>query len=66
LLTEKELTNHLDSILVEKLKFQTYTELQITSKHLDLPKIINQYHFRIDLAGINQLDASLYFFEAET
>jgi hypothetical protein len=66
LLTEKELINHLDSILVEKIKFQTYVELQITSKHLDLPKIINQDQFRIDLAGINQLDASLYFFEAET
>ncbi|MFX0150433.1 MAG: hypothetical protein ACFFAJ_06610 [Candidatus Hodarchaeota archaeon] len=60
------MVNYLDAILVEKIQFQTYIELQITSKHLDLPKMINQEKFRIDLAAINKIDASIHFFEAET
>lgn len=65
--TEIELTKHLDNILVEKLRFQTYLELQITSKNLDIKKITptNQDQLRIDLAAINQFDGSIYFFEAE-
>ncbi len=66
MLSELELVNHLDNILVEKLKFQTYPELTITSKHLDLQKMINQDQFRIDLASINHIDGSIHFFEAET
>lgn len=65
--TESELIIHLDNILVEKLKFQTYTELQITSKYLDIRKLTptKQEQIRIDLAAINQIDSSIYFFEAE-
>ncbi len=66
MLTELELVNHLDNILVEKLKFQTYPELTITSKHLDIKKMVKQDQIRIDLAAINQIEGSVYFFEAET
>lgn len=66
LLTEIELVNHLEDVLVDKLQFQTYTELTITSKHLDLQTMINQEQLRIDLAGINFIDSSIHFFEAET
>ncbi|MFX0170599.1 MAG: hypothetical protein ACFE9L_01635 [Candidatus Hodarchaeota archaeon] len=52
--------------MVEKIQFQTYTELQITFKHIDLPEMINQEKIRIDLAGINKIDTSIHFFEAET
>ncbi|UCG03400.1 MAG: hypothetical protein JSW11_05290 [Candidatus Heimdallarchaeota archaeon] len=64
--SEAELVNHLNDVIVDKLKFQTYPELTITSKHLDLQKMIKQDQLRIDLAAINQLDSSIYFFEAET
>jgi hypothetical protein len=65
--TEFELITYLDNILVEKLKFQTYTELQITSKYLDIRKLTptKQEQLRIDLAAIHQVDSSIYFFEAE-
>ena len=65
--TETELITHLDNILVEKLKFQTYAEIQITSKYLDIRKLTptKQEQLRIDLAAINQVDGSIYFFEAE-
>ena len=66
MLTESELIDHLDNILVDKLKFQTYPELTITSKHLDINKMVKQDQIRIDLAAINQIDRSVYFFEAET
>ena len=66
MLSEKELITSLDTILVEQVHFQTYMELQITSKHLDLQRMINQDQFRIDLAAINQIDSSIHFFEAET
>ena len=66
MLSEKELITCLDDILVEQLHFQTYSELQITSKHLDLQKMINQDRFRIDLAAINRIDGSVHFFEAES
>ncbi len=66
MLSEKELISSLDNILIEKLHFQTYSELQLTSKHLDLQKLINQDRLRIDLAAIHQIDSSIQFFEAET
>ena len=66
MLTEEELVNHIDDVLVDKVEFLTYNELQITSKHLDLPKMIKQDQLRIDLAAINRLDSAIYFFEAET
>ena len=66
MLTEEELVNHLEDVLVDTLQFQTYTELTITSKHLNLQSMINQEQCRIDLAAINSLDSSIYFFEAET
>ncbi|MHA2224614.1 MAG: hypothetical protein ACXAC8_05390 [Candidatus Hodarchaeales archaeon] len=47
------------------MKFQTYQELTINSKHLDLQNMINQDQCRIDLAAINHIDASIHFFEAE-
>ncbi len=67
LATESDLIINLDNILVEKLKFQTYTELQIVSKNLDIRKLTptKQEQLRIDLAAINQVDGSIYFFEAE-
>lgn len=66
--SEEELVNHLDNILVDKLNFQTYTELQITSKYVDIQNLTpnQQSQIRIDLAAINQLDGSIHFFEAET
>lgn len=66
MLNELDLVNHLENVLVEKLKFQTYPELTVTSKYLDLQKMINQDQLRIDLAAINQIDGSIHFFEAET
>jgi len=68
MLTEKLLVEYLDKILTHKIQFQTYIELQITNKHLDLAKIVEsgQKQIRIDLAGINQFDGSIHFFEAET
>lgn len=70
MLTEKLLIEHLDKVLTNKIQFQTYTELQITSKYLDvseiLSEIVDQEQIRIDLAGINQYDGSIHFFEAET
>ncbi|MFX0206682.1 MAG: hypothetical protein ACFFDT_11915 [Candidatus Hodarchaeota archaeon] len=66
MLTKEELIDHLEDVLVDKLHFLTYIELQITSKHLDLQKMIKQDQLRIDLASIHQLDSSIYFFEAET
>ncbi|MFX0013244.1 MAG: hypothetical protein ACFFB2_02745 [Promethearchaeota archaeon] len=66
MLTEIELINHLEDVLVDKLQFQTYPELTVTSQHLDLQKLINQDQFRIDLAAINRIDSSIHFFEAET
>ena len=66
MLTELELINHLDNILVEKLKFQTYPELTIKNKHLNIKKMVKQDQIRIDMAAINQIDSSIYFFEAET
>jgi hypothetical protein len=66
MLTEEELVHYLENVLVDMLQFLTYIELQITSKHLDLQKMIKQDQFRIDLAGINSVDSSIYFFEAET
>ncbi|MHA2306652.1 MAG: hypothetical protein ACXACU_14820 [Candidatus Hodarchaeales archaeon] len=65
--SEEELVNHLDNILVEKLKFQTYTELQITSKFVDIQNLTptKQNQLRIDLAAISQIDGSIHFFEAE-
>lgn len=65
MLSETELVHHLENILVEKMKFQTYQELTINSKHLDLQNMINQDQCRIDLAAINHFDASIHFFEAE-
>jgi hypothetical protein len=66
MLSETQLVEYLDRILTNKIQFQTYYELQITNKHLDLAEIVNQDQIRIDLAGINQLDGSIHFFEAET
>ena len=66
MLTEKQLIDHLDRILTDQILFQTYVELQITNKHLDLAEIVDQELIRIDLAGINQIDGSIHFFEAET
>ena len=66
MLTEEELVDYLEDVLVDKLQFLTYIELQITSKHLDLQKLIKQDQLRIDIAAIHQLDSSIYFFEAET
>ena len=66
MLTEKQLVEYLDMILTDKIHFQTYLELQITNKHLDLDEIVDQDQIRIDLAGINQFDGSIHFFEAET
>ena len=51
---------------MEQIHFQTYLELQITSKHLNLQRLINQDQFRIDLAAISKIDSSIHFFEAET
>lgn len=48
------------------MKFQTYQELTITSKYLDVQKLINQDRLRIDLAAIHPIDGSIHFFEAET
>ncbi|UCE14868.1 MAG: hypothetical protein JSV04_06715 [Candidatus Heimdallarchaeota archaeon] len=48
------------------MKFQTYQELTITSKYLDIQKLINQDRLRIDLAAIHPIDGSIHFFEAET
>jgi hypothetical protein len=66
MLSEKQLVDYLDKILTDQIKFQTYNELQISNKHLDLKQIVDQDQIRIDLAGINQLDGSIHFFEAET
>jgi len=68
LLSEKQILDNLDHILVEKLKFQTYLELQLNDLHIEIQNLThtNQKQIRIDLAGINQLDASIHFFEAET
>ena len=66
MLSEKQLVDYLDKILVDQIQFQTYFELQITNKHLDLAEIVDQDLIRIDLAGINQIDGSIHFFEAET
>ncbi len=66
MLTENQLVEYLDMILTDKIQFQTYLELQITNKHLDLDEIVDQDQIRIDLAGINQFDGSIHFFEAET
>ncbi|MFX1515741.1 MAG: hypothetical protein ACFFC6_05485 [Promethearchaeota archaeon] len=65
MISEEELVNFLEDILIEKFKFQTYRELTITSKYLDLQAIINQDQMRIDLAAISFIDGSIYFFEAE-
>ena len=56
MLTEKQLVEYLDMILTDKIHFQTYLELQITNKYLDLAEIVDQDQIRIDLAGINQFD----------
>lgn len=66
MLSEKELITSLKTILVEQVHFQTYQELQITSKHIDLQRMINQDQLRIDLAAISHTDSSIHFFEAET
>ena len=66
MLSEKQLVDYLDRILIDQIQFQTYVELQITNKHLDLAAIVDQDLIRIDLAGINQIDGSIHFFEAET
>ena len=66
MLSEKQLVDYLDKILIDQIQFQTYIELQITNKHLDLAEIVDQDLIRIDLAGINQIDGSIHFFEAET
>jgi len=66
MLTEKQLVEYLDKILTDKMHFQTYIELQITNKYLDLAEIVDQELIRIDLSGINQFDGSVHFFEAET
>ena len=66
MLTEKQLVEYLDRILTNKIQFQTYPELQIMNKRLDLAEIVDQELIRIDIAGINQMDSSIHFFEAET
>ena len=66
MLGEKQLVDRLDRILTDQILFQTYSELQITNKYLDLAEIVDQELIRIDLAGINQVDGSIHFFEAET
>ena len=66
MLTENELTEVLETILIEQVQFFTFPELQITSKNLDLKKLVEKDQVRIDLAAINRFDGSIYFFEAET
>ncbi|MFW9855029.1 MAG: hypothetical protein ACFFFG_08200 [Candidatus Thorarchaeota archaeon] len=63
---ESALTQRLNSILAEKMRFRTFKELQITSKHLHLEDLVGQSQVRIDLAGIHPLDASIHFFEVES
>ena len=68
MLTEKQLVEKLENWLKDQLEFQTYTELQITNKNLDIAKILDndQKQIRIDLCGISKIDSSIHFFEAET
>ena len=68
MLTEKQLIDSLDHILVEELNFQTYLEFQMNDLHLDIQTLTEtkQKQVRIDLAGINRIDSSIHFFEAET
>ncbi|MHA1214397.1 MAG: hypothetical protein ACTSPG_03830 [Candidatus Hodarchaeales archaeon] len=65
-MTEKELVEILNDILLEEQQYQTYLELQVTSKNINISKYIDKDRFRIDLAAINSLDGSIHFFEAET
>ncbi|WP_455141188.1 hypothetical protein [Candidatus Hodarchaeum mangrovi] len=66
MLTETYLIKVLDTILKEQVEFLSFPELQITSKNLDLKKIVEKDQIRIDLAALNNFDGSIYFFEAET
>ncbi len=67
MLSEKQLTERLEIYLRDHLQFQTYLELQINSnENFKISEIINQESFRIDLAGISQIDGSIHFVEAET
>lgn len=63
---ESELIEILSGILKGSLNFMTYSELQITSKNLNLEKMVNQKSIRIDLAGFSSIDGTIHFFEAET
>ncbi|MHA1974463.1 MAG: hypothetical protein ACTSW1_15805 [Candidatus Hodarchaeales archaeon] len=64
-MTEKELVSILQEFL-DNTHYQTYTELQVTSKNINIANYIDKDRFRIDLAAINSLDGSIHFFEAET
>ena len=66
MLTESKLIIVLDTILTEQVEFVTFPELQITSKNLDLKKLVEKDQIRIDLAALNNFDGSINFFEAET
>jgi hypothetical protein len=67
MLSEKQLVEHLEQFLRDELAFQTYSELQVCSNgDLKISEKISQEQFRIDLAGVSQIDSSIYFFEAET
>ena len=68
MLTEKQLVEKLENWLKDQLEFQTYIELQITNKNLDISQILDndQQQVRIDLCGISQIDSTIHFFEAET
>jgi hypothetical protein len=67
MLDENQLVSILDNILISELRFQTYHELQITNKNIDIGKILknDQKRIRIDLCGISKIDMSIHFFEAE-
>ena len=64
--SEKELVEILSKMLRTQLNFMTYNELQITSKNLNLEKMVNQKSVRIDLAGLSSIDGTIHFFEVET
>ena len=67
MLDEKQLVNTLEKMLMTQLRFQTYNELQITNKYIDISKIVknDQERIRIDLCRISEIDSSIHFFEAE-
>ena len=67
MMDEKQLVNTLDKVLINELRFQTYQELQITNKYIDIGRIMknDQERIRIDLCGISAIDSSIHFFEAE-